>query len=532
MNKQSRKSAPRLVRFAPLFLGLMAVGCGGGGGAGSLGNVTGPTQKGNIGPIAVSYSGHPQAEINGSSNQVTAEGQAGASYTSLSMNPAPNLNSTFLLFTRYLSGSAYQIYTMSPYSSQTQALLVHTSSNAYPTISHSGVIAFEANPFGTPTLVTMKTDGSSERVLSVPGYAGGIPAISPNGQTITYQDSSGSVYTVPVGGGTPTKIYTGLGGSNDSPPVWSPTSNVIAFTDFRSGTSYWNTFTIASTGGATTNVTPLGYQDDEVLAQGWSPDGTTLACREYAPGASTANLMTINLAGGSDNILTQSGFSDNFGSFSPDGGRIAFYRYSTGGATPGIYISDVVGSNLQLMLEDPTTGASGPVESIAWSPFLESQTFVGAYGAITTSPVDGFLVAQCASQFASLLTFTATTPSTATISQSANNSNGAPMIYTLAADSINNVSYTNSYNGGHTSIPLTSTPLTLVSIDAITGQVDLVAPAVVGKAHSMATRSSGTATTYTGQFSAIYDGNGKNLAPSGATTLEIDKTTGKLISFK
>jgi len=531
MKMQTRKTAPRLVRFAPLCLGLLAVGCGGGGGAGSVGNVTGPTQTGKIGPIAVSYSGHPQAQVNGFSNQVTAEGQAGASYASLSMNPAPNLNSTFLLFTREVAGD--QIYTLSPYSSQTASLFVHTSTNAYPTISHSGVIAFETNPnTGNPSLVTMKSDGSGERVLSVPGYTGGIPAISPNGQTIAYQDSAGDLYTVPVGGGTPTKIYTGLGGSNDSPPVWSPTSNQIAFTDFRSGSAYWNTFTIASTGGAITNVTPLAYQSDEVLAEAWSPDGTTLAVREYAPGASTTNILTFNLAGGSDITVTQSGFSDSHACFSPDGQRIVFYRNNAGGATPGIYISDVVGTNMQLLLADPGTAPTGPVLSIAWSPFLETQTFVGAYGAITTSPVDGFLVAQCASQFASLLTFTATTPSTATISQSANNASGAPMIFTLGADSINNISYTNSYNGGHTSIPLTSTSLTLVSIDGVTGQVDLVAPAIVGKAHPMASRSSGSATTYTGPFSAIFDGKGKNLAPSGATTLEIDKTTGKLISFK
>ncbi len=54
--------------------------------------------------------------------------------------------------------------------------------------------------------------------------------------------------------------------------------------------------------------------------------------------------------------------------------------------------------------------------------------------------VSGFLTGLNGSQFASLLTFTANTPSTATLAQTGTNTSGAPMAFTLGADSITNIS--------------------------------------------------------------------------------------------
>ncbi len=210
-------------------------------------------------------------------------------------------------------------------------------------------------------------------------------------------------------------------------------------------------------------------------------------------------------------------------------------RSSVGGATPGIYESDVEGQNPQLVLPDPAnSGTTGPLNALVWSPFLEGQTFVGAHGTITASPVDGFIVSQNASVFASLLTFTTTTPSTATVTQSGTNVSGAPILFTLGGDSITNVSYQNVYNGAHT-IPGRVYPgrhWRSSRLTPYTGFVDLIAPAIAGKAHPMVSRSTGTSLTYTGTFSAIFDRSGKNLAPRGASTIEIDRTSGKLISFR
>ncbi len=517
----------RLFPMGSVSLGLLAVGCGGGGG--SSGNPATSTQTTHVGPVAVSFTGHPQAAITQSSAQVTSVGQAGASYTSLSINPAPNLNSTFLLFTRNISPSGgFQIFTMPPFGSAPATLLVHSGVNGIPAISQSGVISFVNYGLSTNSLDTIKSDGSGQKVVTAVGSI--LPAISPSGTTIAYL-YAGNIWTQPVGGGAPTEIYSG-GEAVAAAPVWSPSGSQIAFTEYNPVTDTYNAFTMTSAGASQTNVTNEGLTVANVEVNSWSPDGTTLACAYWAVDSPTAQTLLLSLNGGIDNFLTPTALNDSSPCISPDNQKIAFYRSNAGGAIPGIYVSDFAGLNAQLVLPDPSSGPTGAITSMVWSDFLEGQVFVGAHGTLLGTPVSGFLVSQNGNQFASLLTFTATTPSTATLTQSATNSNGAPMAFTLGADSITNISYANVYNGSHVSIPLAATPTTVITIDATTGFVDYVIPGIAGKAHPMAAQSTSSDLTYTGQFSAIYDGTGKNLAPSGATTVQIDRTTGKLLSFR
>ena len=100
-------------------------------------------------------------------------------------------------------------------------------------------------------------------------------------------------------------------------------------------------------------------------------------------------------------------------------------------------------------------------------------------------------------------------------------------MFTLAADSITQIGYTNSYFSSGTTLTLTSTPMVVVAIDASLGRVQLVAPAAA-KATS---RLSGTHVVYTGKFTAVYDKSGKNLAPNGASSLTVDAKSGNLVSF-
>ena len=70
----------------------------------------------------------------------------------------------------------------------------------------------------------------------------------------------------------------------------------------------------------------------------------------------------------------------------------------------------------------------------------------------------------------------------------------------------------------------------MVSIDSGTGQVDLVAPSATRKAAPV--KNPDGTMTYNAAFKAIYDGTGKNLAPSGAKQLIVNPKTGRLVSFK
>ncbi len=169
---------------------------------------------------------------------------------------------------------------------------------------------------------------------------------------------------------------------------------------------------------------------------------------------------------------------------------------------------------------------------MCWSPFQESQSFVGTHGTLLGTPVSGFLVSQQGNLFASLLTFTTTTASTATVTTQETTDAGASLIFTLKGDAITNISYANVYNGTHSSIPLTATTAAIVTVDGDTGLIDLVIPAIAGKARPSVTKSSGSTLTYNGQFSGIYDSTGKNIASGGITTLSFDKATGKLLSYR
>ncbi len=525
MTLQIRKLLSLALRLIPLSLVILTLGCGGGG---SGPTSSGPTQTQHIGPVGISFVGHPGAPISATSNQVAAAGEAGASFVTLSFNPAHNVNSTLIAFTRQVTGEGDQMYTIAPAGSSA-SLLLHQGTNGYPTYRSKRSSCVRRRVRAEDAITTMLGDGSQQKVVVSSVTA--IPAISPNGTTIAYSASDHNIYTVPSSGGTPTKIYSGGLAELDT-PVWSPSGTQISFTFFNEATSSDNVFTMTSTGANLTNVTPSADQMGSMIVNSWSPDGATLACAYRPNGASNYGVGLLSPTGAFLFLVSPTAVNDSLPTFSPDGSEIAFYRGSTGEAIPGLYVSDYAGTNTQLLLPDPTTGATGLLASTCWSPFQASKNFVGAGGTITASPVAGFLVSQNSSQFASLLTFTATTPSTATISQSASNVNGAPLIFSLGADSITNISYANVYSGAHSSIPLTATPSALVTIDAGTGLVDYVIPAVEGKAHPAVAQSKGTSLTYSGQFSAIYDGTGKNLAPSGALTIEFDRTTGKLLSFR
>ncbi len=162
-------------------------------------------QTSRVGPVAVSFTGHPQAALSNSSGQVTAVGQAGAVYSSLSMNPAANLASTFLVFARSASVGGDQMYTVPATGVAAPTLLVHGSINGYPSISQSGVIAFASSVSNTYSIDTIKSDGSGQKIIATPGVAA--PTISPNGTTIAYGAGNGDIYSEPIGGGFYRRCY-------------------------------------------------------------------------------------------------------------------------------------------------------------------------------------------------------------------------------------------------------------------------------------------------------------------------------------
>ena len=98
--------------------------------------------------------------------------------------------------------------------------------------------------------------------------------VSPDGRTIAF-DLLGDIYTMPIGGGTPTRIADGL--AYEHQPRFSPDSRRIAFTSDRGGgDNIW----IMNVDGS--DKRQLTQEDFRLLNQpSWSPDGRFIIAKKH-----------------------------------------------------------------------------------------------------------------------------------------------------------------------------------------------------------------------------------------------------------
>ena len=504
---------------------IAAEGCGGG--ASTPSQASAQSHSTQVGGAVVTYFGQPKPQLTATSGLVSVIGQAGATYSTVTLEPAPNLADTYLAYTRSSNGEP-DLYVL-PWTTQTEQVLYQTPFGVeYTTISAYGTVAFNTQ-INAP--YTIRTDGTGLKALTFTGNPPfEYPSYAVDGTNrLAFKDSFGNLYVGPGTGGTATTIQTNATGAN---LCWNPAGTEIAYAVQNGGTATTDIYVTSPTGGVTTDVTPPALMGAGYLYPlSWSADAQTILA-EYQPnGSSTSEL--IKFAYVSHNffeIITPTGDSDANACYSPDGSKIILYRSSTGGATAGLYVADSTGGKQTLMLPDPSP--NGSVGALAWSPFLPKETVVAASGStFYRQSASGFLLSQNGNQFGSMVAFTANTPADAAIQAPASTSAyGAPLLFTLTADSITSIGYANSYFSPGTILTLSSTPSVVVTVDGQTGQVDLVAPAATPK--TLPAKNADGTVTYKAAFKAIYDGKGKNLAPSGARQLVVSPKTGKLVSFQ
>jgi imidazolonepropionase-like amidohydrolase/Tol biopolymer transport system component len=98
--------------------------------------------------------------------------------------------------------------------------------------------------------------------------------VSPDGRTIAF-DLLGDIYTMPIGGGRPTRITSGL--AFDMQPRFSPDGRLIAFTSDRGGGD--NIWVMNTDGSGARAITRETF---ELLNNPtWSPDGQYIAARKH-----------------------------------------------------------------------------------------------------------------------------------------------------------------------------------------------------------------------------------------------------------
>lgn len=148
------------------------------------------------------------------------------------------------------------------------------------------------------------------------------PNWTPDGETLIY-NSGGLLYRMPVAGGTPQLIPTGMAKRINNDHGISPDGRQLVISDgTETGSSL--IYTLSIEGGDPKRVTSLHPS----YWHGWSPDGRTLAyCAERN---GNYDVYTIPVEGGKETRLTRTEGLDDGPEYSPDGRYIYFNSVRTG----------------------------------------------------------------------------------------------------------------------------------------------------------------------------------------------------------
>lgn len=156
--------------------------------------------------------------------------------------------------------------------------------------------------------------------------------VSPDGQTIAF-DLLGDIYTMPITGGTPTRIAEGL--AYETQPRFSPDGKRIAFTSDRGGGD--NIWIMNRDGSDKRQLTTESFR---LMNQAsWSPDGQYIAAKKHFTtqrSLGTGEVWLFHVGGGSGVPLVKKPnerHQKELGEpiFAPDGKHIYFTRNTTSG---------------------------------------------------------------------------------------------------------------------------------------------------------------------------------------------------------
>ena len=394
-----------------------------------------------------------------------------------------------------------------------------------------GYVAF--NPSGNKIAVTaMQPDGSNdlfiyrsdgiliERATFTPNVNESYPSWSPDGTKIVFENGSNSLSIYDTSAKTVTPLNTGSGDAFQ--PDWS-SRNLIAFQTSRDGSQHL--YSVSPNGS---NLQKHLTKTAELYPK-WDPEGLRLFAAEFnggnfgifqeAPvgGGNYVATVAVDLVGNlpkSKPILAPDG--DNFYILSVDD-KILNVPRAFGGEITTLY------------------QGVDPIGSFDVQPLLKDRLMIGAGGLLATGGA-GFIYADAGSRTQCCLAFDATTRSSA-ILRAVTGIGGTEdsLVFSLDADTVKLIKYANAPDWNAVSVVEagTSTPTAngaLISIDAAFGRVNAVLPfnGSRGADSKPAVTRQGLNYVFTGNFTSVVNGSGKNVAPSGASRVVLDPKTGKL----
>jgi len=417
------------------------------------------------------------------------------------------------------------------------------------------------------TLNIANSDGSGDHV--VPGVMGvyNRPAWSRDGRIMySHQDNKTSAQTIWVTNSDGSNNHQLTNGTVDVDPAWSLDNFHVAFSRFDSVSGKQQIFTMTASGGSVTRISDGSANDN---APTWSPDGSTIffvrlnptsfnhewwkmsstgasptlieGANNYyrvnmSPAGNAIALNTIQTSGVDVDLgswpfalpiaaVISDGNSNLLGSWAPDGSRILVSRTVNGTTSLNSVVPD--GSRNSVVLSH----SDGYIRDCSWEPFPVAIPYIAATGgSIFGTSAAGFLYGLNGDGFASFLTFTATTPATATATVDPVTPGASNLIYKIGADAITSIKFVNGLGGGTNSLSIgTGIKGAVIAFNGGTGGISSVVPYASSKAALVAKR--GTEVVLTGRFAGAYDGHGKNLAPAGASQVVLSNK-GELLYAK
>ncbi len=242
-------------------------------------------------------------------------------------------------------GSGYQLYTVRP-NGKSLRQITHVEGDAvHPDWAPDGrSLVFELDhPTGTPycSIIVMAADGSSARDLTPSTFRGceAQPSFTPDGRHIVfeqYDERTGvdAIWSMDLLGQDRHEITRGTGAGVTDPNV-SPDGQTLTFVDYTGSDYEQALFRVdASDGSDLRQLTP--FSTDVAIKHDWAPDGQHIVFTDNADfphETDSANINVIRPDGTGLQPLTSFTGGDRnafTGSYSPDGHYIVF-RLESGG---------------------------------------------------------------------------------------------------------------------------------------------------------------------------------------------------------
>ncbi len=197
--------------------------------------------------------------------------------------------------------------------------------------------------------------------------------VSPDGQLLVF-DLLGDLYTLPIAGGTATRLTHGL--AYDAAPRFSPDGKRIAFLSDRSGGT--NLWTVALDLSDTVQVTR--GNDNAYFSPEWTPDGRYLVATRGGGAAGAPKLWLFHAEGSSglQMVREPANLMTIGAAFGPDG-RFVWYA-----ARQGVWQYNAILPQYQLEVYDRETGTRTPMTSRYGSAFRPAISPDGAWLAYGT----------------------------------------------------------------------------------------------------------------------------------------------------